>query len=335
MTCYGGEANIVTILDLDSEGNVSIYQNIPTDDQTDKIIMASDGKSAFPYLGDISIFKIDKNQNVAYLGGSPVMIACWSATISYDNKYIIAKDSAEATIKLLRIEDDFSLTYTGSNRKLNPEEGLLYMAFSKFNNTILGGCFKSKEIAILRLLDNEQLIDTEQRLSTDPYRNNTYIIVTQNGRFCYSSGTAPYGVVCCEILPDGEVLYKGPVITGKWGTNFRVTSDSRFLIMIDLTDLDNGILRSYRIEDNGSLTEIDSMDNLRLLQTLDITPDNKYVLISWNYIGSSQTVSVIRLHSDGTLEKLNKDVILPGMFSDIRFIPPYVTSVDDIWECYK
>jgi hypothetical protein len=336
MTCYGGESNIVTILDLDSEGNLSIYETIPTEDQTDDIIMASDGKSAFPYLGDISIFEIDKNQNIIYLGGSPVMYACANATISYDNKYIVTADSVETNLKLLRIENDLSLTYTGSYIDLDLDEGLVYMAFSKFNNTILGGCFKSKEIAVLRLLENEQLIDTEQRLSTDPYRNNIYIIITPNGRFCYTSGSAPYGVVCCEILPDGEVLYKGPVITGKWGTNFRVTSDSRFLIMIDLTDLYNGILRSYRIEDDGSLTEIDSIGNLPLLQTLDITPDNKYVLIAWDYRAATQQVSVIRLYNDGTLEKLDKDQTIPGAFSDIRFIPPYVTATDDaIWEMYE
>jgi 6-phosphogluconolactonase (cycloisomerase 2 family) len=212
----------------------------------------------------------------------------------------------------------------------------LYLAFSKYNNTILGNCGLIKSICVFRLNDNEQLIDTGLRLSTEPYRNNLDITITPDGRFCYTSGNDPLGVVYCEILPDGEVIYKGVAITGKYGQKLRTSNNSNFFFLLDepYGYTDAGI-HSYRIEDDGRLTYIDSVLNIDYGECFDITLDDKYIVVNDLISPSQQRLSVIRLYPDGTLEKLDKDVILSGHFSDIRFIPPYVTAVDDIWECYK
>ena len=335
------ESNYVVLLDLDENGNLSVFNTIQLDNETENILIPFSVDFAYTYYGYISIFNIENNNDVYYLGFSDLSYSTTYATISSDDKYLIITHSVDACIKLFRINSDFSLSDTGSflpfNSDLDPPEEHFSpreYAESKYNNTIIGNNWQIKQLCILKRTEDEELIDTGQRISTDPYGANNSVIITPNGRYCYISGNSGLGgvggTVYCEILPDGEVVYKGLATDLCQSNHLRITKDGRFFV-----HLANGI-RDYRIEENGNLTFINSITGLDLSQAFDVTPDNKYIVVSWNYNSYGQTVSVIRMYPDGTLEKLDKDQFFPGHFSDIRFIPPYVTSAEDeIWQMYE
>ena len=332
------DSNIVQVLNLDDEGNLEIIDTIPTANNVEKIIMSPEGKFAYIYYGwEVEFLNIDKYQNIEYGGKALENRAISFASLSSNTKYFIYR---WGEIRLFKINNDLTLIDTGSfipfNYDLDPPEehfALREYVESKYNNTIIGNNWQIEQLCILNRTEDEELIDTGQKISTEPYGANGSVIITPDGKYCYISGNSGLGgvggTVYCEISPDGEVIYKGLATDLCQSDHLRITRDGRFFV-----HLANGI-RDYRIEEDGSLTFINSITGLNLSQAFDVTPDNKYIVVSWNYNSYGQTVSVIRMYPDGTLEKLDKDQVWPGGFSDIRFIPPYVTSVDDVWECYK
>lgn len=339
MACWF-ESNYIVILDLDENGNLSVFNTIQLDNETENILIPYSVDFAYTYYGYISIFNIENHKDVYYLGFSELSYSTPYATISSDDKYLIITHSVDACMKLFRINNDFSLTDIGNSLPIifdlqHPEKHFapIEYAESRYNNTIISNNYGLKQLCVLRRTEDEELIDTGQRISTEPYGVDGIVVMTPNGRFCYVSGgyLDTEATVYCEILPDGEVIYKGAVIAGQKSSQLnRITQDSKYFINF------NPDVNCYKIEYDGSLTFIDSTGYFDMAQAFDVTPDNKYIVVSWNYNSYGQTVSVIRMYPDGTLEKLDKDQFFPGHFSDIRFIPTYVTSTDDeIWEMYK
>jgi len=333
------ETDLIQVLNLDDDGNLSIEQTINLTTTAEQIAVSPNGRFAFSHSASIHAYTIDKNQNVTYIG-DPYGSQVGDLTITTDLKYIIFTGwpGGISGYHLYKINNDLSLTSTGScipySDTLSAPQGFQE---SIINNTIIADNSQHQEIAVFRR-NEDVLFDTGVRIDITPYRGNGDLIITSNGRFCYIAGTDPYGIVYCEILTNGDVIYKGVAVENVGGhttPELTITSDSKYLLMID-SYKDPYKIRTYRIEMDGSLTLVFTIDNMELAQAIDLTPDNKYLVVAWNYTSSTQTISVFRLYSDGTLEKLDKDQTIPGGFSDIRFIPPYVTSADDeIWEMYK
>ena len=328
------DSDLIEVLNLDDEGNLTIEKTITLSTTAEEIAISPNGIFAFSHSINIHSYSIDNNQNVTYIGDSyEGGVSFVSITTDLNYLMFFAWPNGNSGLQLYKINDDLSLSSTGSYIPYTSLLHPLYYKESKFNNTIIANNYEYKEIAIFRR-NNDELIDTGQRIDITPYNGAGDLVITPNGRFAYISAGLPNATVCCEIFPNGDVTYKG-VVNNVATACIRVTSDSKYLIMIDSY---NSLykIRSYRIETDGSLTLVCTIDNMELAQAMDITPDNKFVLVAWHYTSSTQTLSVFQLYSDGTLEKLDKDQIWSGGFSDIRFIPPYVTSTDDeIWEMYK
>lgn len=331
------DSNNSHILNLDDEGNISIEETITLSTTAEIVAVSLNGKFAFSRSRPLHKYIIDKAQNVTYIGdfdpGTSGFI-----TISTDLKYIIFKGwpdwpQGSPGIYLYKINDGLTLSPTGNFIPTNENLHPLEFQESKNSNIILANNYEYKEVAIFRRIE-DQIFDTCQRISIAPYVGNLDLVITPNGRFCYIAGNeyvnGENGTVCCEILPNGNVIYKGCVTTEGVSSMNKVTSDSRYLLTL------GGAVHSFRIEDNGNLTLIYTSSKMENIQGLAITPDNKYVYVAWNHNLQGQIISIFRLYPDGTLEKLDKDKLFPQIFTDTQFIPPYVTSTDDeIWEMYE
>jgi len=324
------DSNNSHILNLDDDGNLTIEKTITLSTTAETIAVALNGKFAFSSSINIHAYSIDKNLNVTYIGDSYIG-GVGHIAITSDLNYLMffAWPNGNSGLQLYKINEDLSLSPTGSYIPYNETLDPLEYEESKINNIILANNSFYKEIAIFRRIE-DQIFDTCQRISIDPYKGNADLVMTPNGRFCYISGAPPKSTVCCEILPDGNVVYKGCVLTEGSSQGNKITSDSRYLLTL------GGGVWSLRIEDDGSLTFIDKSEDLPLAQGLAITPDNKYVYVAWNHNLQGQIISIFRLYPDGTLQKLDKDKLFPQIFTDTQFIPPYVTYTDDeIWEMYE
>ncbi len=80
-----------------------------------------------------------------------------------------------------------------------------------------------------------------------------WLIVTQNGRYAYTSNTASNDLSVFEIGFDGDITLVGNVSAGAGPLDSALTNNSRFLYVFDAG---TGTLSGFRVEADGNLAEI-------------------------------------------------------------------------------
>jgi len=343
--------NIIQEFTMDEEGNISFSKIFNLNGEPRAISISPDIKIALVPAGGMlmEIFTIDKERNLYYKGLHEYDTFWENPPIfSFDSKYMntmfFREEIQRWTITLFRREGEYNFINTNKYIDLPGNSWTVNtLAISKYFGTFLGFnhheddaemlVFKFDELA-------ENIYFTGQKIQTKPFEQDRDLTISSNGRYCCAIG---FGIghndaIMLTINPDGTVNedFKFVIPQDINLESCIFSPDSKYLYITSQGGY--GTLSSYEINYDGTTTFIQVDKQYSLAQAFDITPDGKFGVISHHYSGDdgTQIVSVIKFHSDGTFEKLDKDFKMTGFFSYIKFIPPYVTSADDeIWEMYE
>jgi len=335
---------------LDEEGNITFGINYDISHEPHKISISPNSKlilvTSGPWGdGRLDLFSIDSNLNLTYKGIALNNVAYYSpVTFTPDSKYVIIicyrTDIEDWTISLFRIEEDLLIDL--SSYIPIPENNLLsliQLAMSSFGGTFCGVDRQDDiyEMCVFKFDEETETISfTGQRIPLTEIGGTRDTRTSSNGRTCAHSevGTA---TAILTINPDGSVNEDVHYVAYQDGgiNNLVFSPNSQYLYITYMGG--SGTLESHHIDWDGTPTLIQyDKGDFEGAQAFDITPDGKFGVIAHHYVPNYQTVSVIKFNGDGTFQKLDKDFTMLGHFSDLKFIPPYVTSAEDeIWEMYE
>ncbi len=336
---------------LDEEGNITFGTTYDISHEPHNISVSPDSHlilvTSGPWGdGRLELFSTDKNLNLSYKGIVLNNVAYYSpVTFNPNSRYVIIiyyrTDIEDWTISLFRIEVD-SLIDLGSYI-LIAENSLLSLnrlAMSKHGGTFCGVSRRDDiyEMCVFNFDEETETISfTGQRIPLTEIRGTRDTKISPNGRFC-AHAEIGRDTAILTINPDGSVNEDVHYVSYQdIGINNLVFSpNSRYLYITYMGG--SGTLESHYLDWDGTPTLIQyDKGNFDNAQAFDVTPDGKFGVIAHHYnIDGTQIISVIKFNGDGTFQKLDEDFTMSGHFSDLKFIPPYVTSTDNnIWQLYK
>ncbi len=318
---------------LDKRGGPESNELVDLEGYAYNATISADGRYALLLNLVKSIFnnaKLDKRARISSkeflnLEGFP-----YNKAMSGDVKHMLLENAVEveAYIQVYRIQDNDMLTSTGHFFPLSNDFLADDIAISRIKHTVLATRVDNSPyvIAVLRLTQDERLIDTGQRLSLEPI-------------YCYRLSMSPDGTLCANrslnnlaflrIAPDGTVYYNREYMpfegTAVWDPVF--TADGKFMIVPEDRLWYIPTVHSFRILPGGGFEKVAELSGFLVPQTVVMTPDEKYAFIAHNFMFSGQqTLSLVRVYPDGTLKNMLTDITVPGCFFSVVFPPPWLLA---------
>jgi len=332
---------------MDEEGNIVFSNVFPVIKEPMYITIAPNREFLIVSIDGwtekdrLELFSIDRDSNIHYeklLESENFW--CNPPTFSPDSKYMITLYYREEislwTINLFKIEEGYNFVNTGSfididANNLNRVHKLTQVTN---NGTFLGN--NDNEMCVFKFDKNTETISfTGQRINISPINSTGDTILSPNERYCAHIGSSLGCILTIE--PDGTVNNDVHFLnTQDLNPNQICFSPNSSYLYISYVG-GKGSIESHQIFYNGENNIIQREIGYSVAEPMDITPDGKFIILANRRSIYGQWISIFRLYEDGTFQKLDKDIYLQNTsISDIKLIPPYVTSTnDEIWEMYK
>ncbi len=323
------------VIGLDSQGNITLKETLPAggafctqaEPTSDGRLLVIDGATT-PY---ISIYSVDTSG--VFNKRQELNIYEIFPTFSPDNRYMVSESFEINNRLLLHKVSDYRLNFVEAI-DLGGDSGY-GTEYSKVSGRFVRSNGEDRTLDVYRITPDEHLVAEGPAISYLEYSDGARMAMAPDGRTCFVLGGWAYEISVFRIHENGAIDYV-ETINSPEAWNIRLpgfTPDSRFAIFI-FVGAGPEYVQSYRIESNGRLTKVDALGNMQLAQSISITPDGNFALVSHHYYSNGQqTLSAIRIHHDGTLTWLNdKDLVMMGQFYYSRFIPPQVVGAYGVWE---
>jgi len=336
---------------LDDEGNTTFGTTYTISHEPHKISVSPNSHlilvTSGPWGdGRVELFSTNNNLNLNYEGivlsntfyNSPV-------TFTINSRYVIIMhyriDITDWTISLFKINDGFLIDLNSyilfSTNNLN---SLTILAMSKLGGTFCGVARRDYidsiyEMCVFKFDEQTETISFPgQRILLTEIGGTRDTRISPNGRICAHSEVGTDTAIL-TINPDGSVNEDVHYVEYQDGGINNIVFSPNFQYLYITYMGGYGTLESHQIDWDGTPTLIQyEKGDFIATQAFDVTPDGKFGVIAHHYVPNYQTISVIKFNGDGTFQKLDKDFTMLGHFSDLKFIPPYVTSAEN-WEMYK
>jgi 6-phosphogluconolactonase (cycloisomerase 2 family) len=323
------EALYAQVIGLDAEGNIAVQETLAAgggygtdlEPTSDGRLLVIDGATT-PYGTVYSVRPsavFNKTQELGRL---------YYFAVSSNNRYVVSYlPTGDMYNELLvyEIQGDH-LQYKESAPRWGKSTHLVQ--YSKYSGRFVTNNLTDKTLDIYLLTPDGHLMAEGSAISYEDYSDGSSFAISPDGRTCVMLGGWAHEIAVFRIHEDGEINYLETVNSPEgWNVSGAAfTPDSRIAIFIFVGAGGSEYVQSYRIESNGRLTKVDALGNMQLAQSISITPDGNFALVSHHYYSNGeQTLSAIRIHHDATLTWLSdKDLVMMGHFFYSCFIPPQV-----------
>ncbi len=335
--------NYAQVIGLDEEGNITLEQTLPTGvGFSSELDPTSDGRlvvidsSTTPYLSVYSVTpsgRFTKTQELN-IRGEHIF------ALSPDNRYLLSESwdwDKRPELILFRIQDS-RLNFIQSI-DLNGIAGPMEYSRVCDRFIISNWDLSDRTLYVYRIAPEEELIAEGPANTYAPSQGNEGMAISPDGRTCLVLSTIPPDITVLRIDADAT-LTRVQGLSSSDAAHVReavFTPDSRYALIMYIGVSGRPYhLESYRVERDGSLTKVDGLEYMALAQSIGVSPDGNFALVSHHYRGTGeQTLSAIQIHHDGTLTRLiDKDLVMMGHFNCTRFIPPQVVGAYGLWRDY-
>ncbi len=319
---------------INDDGRITIGERIDVGGVgAERLVVSPRGTHVLVLCNNFRNLKLDKkgavfSNELIDLEGHP-----GHSAISPSGRYALLKNVLGiglAYIHVYRIHDDDTMTSTGHFYDLSSLGFDLDIKISPIRSTVIATRMGSiYGLGVLRLTDDERLIDTGQRIFTDPFYALN-LSMSPDGRICANQDLNYINLL--RIADDGMVSYHSEYIVF-YSTACRVpvfTADGKYMLAPEYSPAIFAGLHSYMIFRDGGFKMVDELAGFDFIDRVALTPDEKYAFLASDYTGfmgeGTQVLSVVRVYPDGTLRHMLSDITVPGCFASVVFPPPWLLA---------
>ena len=335
MMCTFFDDPVSRIYNVSDSGKIIFDHTLEVGGYPLKIDFASNGKwgmvggDTIPHKPEthiVTILSVDDKKNISVM--DTIHNEYYDLVrISPDSRYGVFNNY----LHTIMFDDSFTTFTTNTeNSKYYSDR---YADFSSYNNKLIARWSPLKEY---EMNENGRMVETGNTLDISPSGGNSDLEISPDGKTCIVLSIWDYQITVVKLKKEGGLIFVQNFNTqGSNNTQEVVFTPNSKYAIVSFRSGDVANLRSYRIELDSKLEEIDSL----LLpsgpgEDLAITPDGKYV-VTRALINNYSYFYVTRLYEDGTMEYLpEKDFVDTGHVSAMAFVPPQPTAAGNFWTLY-
>lgn len=222
-------------------------------------------------VDSVSALHLDNHGALTPLSGSSVSLSGASTApaqigFSPDGRSVVVTEKATSTIAVFQLDaDGFADTVV-----FNPSEGATPFAFAfgnrdqLFVSEVFGGAEDAGAVSSYRL-PGDGVLDTISASVPNTETAPCWLVVTQGGRYAFTTNTPDDSLSAYAIAPDGQIhLVDADGRTGEPGAgtgplDMDLSRDGRHLYTLNVGD---GTISTFRVGPDGSLTQTSTLEGV-------------------------------------------------------------------------